>query len=116
MIESLIISLVLTIILESFLAILVNIKDRESLSTLIWINCLTNPIVVYLTNMSRLIINNTYITNLILIFLEIIVVFVEGYLFKKNLKNLKINSYIFSIYLNGLSFLIGVLLSYILNI
>ena len=96
MIESLIISLVLTIILESFLAILVNIKDRES--TLIWINCLTNPIVVYLTNMSRLIINNTYITNLILIFLEIIVVFVEGYLFKKNLKDLKINSYIFSLY------------------
>ena len=114
MIESLIISLVLTIILESFLAILVNIIDRES--TLIWINCLTNPIVVYLTNMSRLIINNTYITNLILIFLEIIVVFVEGYLFKKNLKDLKINSYIFSLYLNGLSFLIGVLLSYILNI
>ena len=114
MIESLIISLVLTIILESFLAILVNIQDRAS--TLVWINCLTTPILVYLPNMSRSIIYTTYLTTLIIIFLEIIVVFVEGYLFKKNLKDLKINSYIFSLYLNGLSFLIGVLLSYILNI
>lgn len=115
MIGSLCISLLLTIILELLFTIIKNIRDKESISTIIWINCLTNPIVVYLTNMS-LLINNTFITNLILLFLEIIVVFVEGYLFKKHLKEIKINSYIFSLYLNGLSFSFGLLLSYIFKI
>lgn len=115
MIGSLCISLLLTIILELLFTILKKIKDKESLSTIIWINCLTNPIVVYLTNMS-LLINNNFITNLVLMFFEIIVVFVEGYLLKKHLKEIKINSYIFSLYLNGLSFSSGLLLSCILKI
>lgn len=115
MIGSLCISLLLTIIIELLLAVLIKIRDKESLSTIIWVNCLTNPIVVYLTNISQLI-NNDFITILILILIEIIVVFVEGYLFKKHLKGLKINSYVFSLYLNGLSFSFGIILSYILKI
>ena len=115
MVASLSISLILTVIIELVFTILKNIKDGDSLFTIIWINCLTNPIVVYLTNIS-LLLNNTLITNLILLFMEIIVVFAEGYLFKKNLKEMKINSYIFSLYLNGISFSLGILLSYILKI
>ena len=115
MIESLSVSLILTVIIELILAILKKIKDKDSLSTILLINCLTNPIVVYLTNIS-LLLNNDVITNFILVFLEIIVVFVEGYLLKKNLKEMKFNSYIFSLYLNGLSFSLGILLNHIIKI
>lgn len=114
MIGSLSISLFLTIIIELLLALLIRVKNKDNLSTIIWVNCLTNPIVVFLTNIS-LFLNNILITNLILYLLEIIVVPVEGYLFRKNLKEMKINAYTFSLYLNVLSFSCGLLINYILK-
>lgn len=113
MFESMFLSLILTIILELLLAILIKIKNKESLLTIIWVNCLKNPIVVYITNISLLTTNNIVLTNTVLAFLEIAVVFVEGYLFKKYLKRIKISPYMFSLYLNGLSFSLGLLLSHI---
>ena len=112
MFGSLCISLVLTIIIETLLALIVKIKDKYNLSVILWGNCFTNPIVVYLTNISFNL-NNDYITNTILIILEILVVFVEGYLFKKFMKDYDKNKYLLSLYLYVFSFLIGIVITYI---
>ena len=114
MFVNLLISLVLTVIFESILAILAKIKDKYNLYQMFLINCLTNPIVVYLANLS-LLINNFVITNILVIILEIVVIIVEGYLIKKNLKDIQINSYKLSVYLNVISFFIGLIISYIVN-
>ncbi len=113
MIGSLCISLFLTIVIESLLSIFIIIKNGENLFTIIWINFLTNPIVVYLTNLSRLL-NNITISNIVLLILELFVIILEGYLLKKYLKDVKINSYILSIYLNFFSFSFGIILKCIL--
>lgn len=114
MVGSLVISLLLTVVLETILALLINVRDKEDLSEIFWINCFTNPIIVYFTNIT-LLYTNDLISHCILVILEIINVFVEGYLLKNHLKKTKINPYIFSLYLNGFSFVIGIILGYILE-
>ena len=106
MIESLIISLILTLIIELTLALLVNIRDEDNIFTVIFASVVTNPIVVFTVNMINLL-NNYVLTRVVVYILEILVVFAEGYIFKKYMKNLKMNPYLFALYLNGFSFFIG---------
>ena len=58
---------------------------------------------------------NLIARNIVLAILEIVVIFAEGYLFKKFLKYLKIKPYIYSLYLNVLSFGIGLIISLIVK-
>lgn len=113
MIESMCISLTLTIIVELALARIKKVKNRDDQYSVILVNCLTNPIVVCLTNMSRAL-DNVFVTNSVLLFLEIAAVCVEGHLFKRWLKTIRMNPYLFSLYLNGCSFSFGLLLSLLL--
>lgn len=115
MIESLIISLVLTVVIEVVLSLCIGLGNEDNIETVIWINCITNPVVVVITNLTFMISQNLMIKNSVLIILEIIVIFVEGFLFKKNLKNFKIKPYIYSIYLNVLSFSIGLIIGLVLK-
>ena len=46
MFESLVISLALTLIIETLLATIVKVRDEENLTTVMWVNVLTNPVVV----------------------------------------------------------------------
>ena len=111
MLYSLCVSLILTNIVEIVLAIIKKVRDEESISMIIAINCLTNPVVVFLANMCMKM--NNGIRTIVILILEILVVIVEGYWFKNNLKKNKMNAYIFSMYLNIFSFFIGILLSFI---
>ena len=106
MIESLIVSLILTLIIEVTLALIIKVRDEEDVFTVIFASVVTNPIVVFSVNMINLL-DNYVLTRSIIYILEILVVFVEGYIFKKYMKSLKINPYLFALYLNGLSFFIG---------
>ena len=115
MIESLIISLVLTIMIEVTLSLLLGLRGENNIETVIWINCITNPVVVVITNLIYMLSQNLIVRNIVLAILEIVVIFVEGFLFKKFLKNLKIKPYIFSIYINGLSFSFGLIISLIIK-
>ena len=115
MFESLVISLFLTLMIEISLALIVKIRDEENLTTVLWVNVLTNPVVVFTANMTSIILDNYFITRAVIYFLEIMVVIVEGYLFKKYLKDLKMNPYLFALYLNGISFLTGEVINLILT-
>ena len=109
MFASLCISLISTLIIETVLAVLAKIRDKESLSAIAWVNCLTNPVVVYLTNIA-LFYGNETISTVVLLILEVIVVPVEGFPFKRRIKKENLKPYLLSLYLNVSSFLIGVVI------
>ena len=104
--------LVLTILIETVLAILLKVRDKKDLLNIILANSLTNPLVV----VSSLYFNLFYGMvgrNISLIFLEISVVFVEGIIYEKFLKYRKVNPLLLAVILNGTSFLTGEILNYI---
>ena len=115
MIESLVISLILTIVIEVTISILLGLRGEENIETIIWVNCLTNPVVVGITNLTYMLYRNLAIRNIVLAILEISVIFVEGFWFKKFLKDVKFNPYIFSLCLNVSSFGIGLLINWIIK-
>ena len=112
MIFSIIISLLLTLIIEVTITVLS--KEKENIKEIIIINCITNPIVVCVTNFFYYRYSNELITKSVLYFLEITVIFVEGFLFNRYTKKMKHNPYKFSLLLNGASFFIGEVINYIL--
>ena len=113
MIKSLIVSLFLTIIIELSISIIIGIRDMEDMKTVIWSNIFTNPIVVYSANCIRLL-NNSLIYKITLILLEVIVVIVEFYIFKKFLKFNRKSPIFISCINNVVSFLLGTVISKIL--
>ena len=115
MTESLLISLILTVSIEVTLSLLSGLRGEDNIETVIWVNCLTNPVVVGITNSVYILSQNFIARNIVLAILEIVVIFVEGFLFKKHINNLKIKPYLFSAYLNGLSFGIGLIINFIIR-
>ena len=114
MIKSLITSLILTIFIELLISLLIGIRKRNDIITIIAVNTLTNPIVVFIAN----VLNNFRIPLLywgIIIVMELIVVFVEGKVFKKILTLKKISAYKLSFINNSISFTIGVIIVFLLN-
>ena len=115
MLESLIISLVLTVFIEVTVALLLGIRGEKNIETIIWINCITNPVVVGTTNLTYMLSNNMMIRNMVLAILEVAVVFVEGFLIKKYLDNPKCKPYLYAFVLNATSFGLGVIFSFIMK-
>lgn len=113
MILSLIISLLLTILIELSISTFLGIKTRNDIRIVILVNICTNPIVVYIANILKLL-NNNLLYILTVILLEIIVVFVEFRLYNKYLKNYKKSKFILSLVNNISSYMIGILLNIIL--
>lgn len=113
MIPSLIISLVLTIIIELSISLILGIKTYNDIRTIILVNICTNPIVVYIANIINLL-NNNWIYILVVIILEMIVVIVEFKLYNKYLKDYSKSKFIFSLVNNISSYMIGVLINNIL--
>ncbi len=113
MILSLIISLLLTILIELSISTFLGIKTRNDIRIVILVNICTNPIVVYIANILKLL-NNNLLYILTVIVLEIIVVFVEFRLYNKSLKNYKKSKFILSLVNNISSYIIGILINIIL--
>ena len=82
MIESLIISLILTLLIELTISYILGIRKNEDIQVVIWANILTNPIVVFTANCISLI-NNNVIYNIVVMILEISAVITEAIIFKK---------------------------------
>ena len=98
-----------TIIIECGIAFILGYRKKDLLNVLL-VNCLTNPIVssvpVYFNYHYGL-----KSRNIVLLILEILTLFVEGFIYVKVLKRRKINGFLLSLILNLSSYLIGLLIS-----
>ena len=103
--------LILTIVIEVLIAFIIGYRKKDLLNILL-VNVLTNPIVssvpVYF-NVKYGILGR----NICLLVLELIVLFIEGFIYKKYLSNKKINSYILSLILNFSSYFVGVIINFV---
>lgn len=98
--------LLLTIIIETTIALILGVKNKKDILTVILVNVLTNPIVVSIPVFMYVFYGyNAEIISLII--LEIITVFLEGYIYYKYLVYKKINVFILSLILNFMSYVIG---------
>ena len=98
--------LILTIIIETIVALIIGIRNKRDIINVILVNILTNPLVVTLPFLAYQVINkNVYKPTLYV--LEILVLFVEGFIYHKVLIFKRINPYIISLLLNVTSYIIG---------
>jgi len=109
LLTSLVISLVLTILLEEIFAVTVGIRDKRDLILIGLVNVVTNPFVVLVYYLAVL---YTSISLLLIILLEIIAVFVEALYFKNYGKTFR-HPFLFSLSANLFSYGIGKIISII---
>lgn len=112
MLKNLIISLISTIIIELAISIIIGVRKRNDIITIITVNTLTNPIVVFIANIVYTL-ENTLLYWMIVTTMEIIVVFIEGKIYNKILKFKKISGLELSFINNVVSFGTGLIISII---
>ena len=115
MIKSLLISLILTIIIELIVAILLKIRSQKDIMLVILVNICTNPVVVYIVNLS-LLLQSKILHISILAILEIFAFLVEGRLYKNYLENKTIKPYKLSLCTNLTSFSFGIFLNIVMGV
>lgn len=107
-ISSLIKSFVLTFIIEYIIIKLIFVKKKVLVPVLL-VNMLTNPFVVYIYNIMSF--YSFKYKDIVLVFLELLVVLIEGYVYKCLLEiNLK-KALMISFISNVVAYLTGILLS-----
>jgi len=109
MINSMIVSLLLTLIIEIIISYILGIRCKNDFIIIICVNIITNPIVVFTANCVRLL-NNKLIYDIVVLILEIVAFFVEGFLFKEYLNYKEKKPFLISLFNNGISFLLGVVI------
>lgn len=101
-----------TIVIELIMSLLLGIRSKKDILNVILVNIMTNPLIVsiimYITY------NRIFNTTISIIILEILVVLIEGFTYKKVLTFDKINPYVLSLILNISSYFIGGLLNNII--
>ena len=105
--------LFITVLIESFIGFCIGIRNKKDFINIILVNCITNPIVVTVPlffNVEYGIVER----RISLYILEMITLFVEGYIYKKTLKFKKVNPFIISIIMNASSYLIGEIINKII--
>ena len=103
-IEAMIISLVLTLLIEELFVLLVGIRRKEDLLLVLLVNVLTNPIVVFLYQAA-----NYYLKmdmRIVTVFLEATAILVEAGYYAKYSRNIR-HPLMLSIGANVISFGIG---------
>ena len=102
--------LAVTLVVEILFALILGLRKKDLLNVLL-VNILTNPLMNCIHPLILFEYGKT--AQLIcFIILEIVVVLVEGFIYKKYLNYSKINSYILSLILNIASCGLGLLLNY----
>lgn len=102
--------LALTIVIELIISLLLGVRDKKDILNIILVNVITNPVVV----MSQVLLYLRFgykIEIIGVIVLEVLVVIVEGLIYRKVLNYKRINPLLLALILNALSFLIGVLIN-----
>ena len=105
--------LLITIILEVLSALILKIKNKKDLLNIILVNLITNPIF----SISIFLINFFYGVKayyISLIFFELLIVLIEGYMYKKVRLTTKINYFLLSFILNCISYFGGLLIQKVL--
>lgn len=113
MIISLIVSLLLTIIIEISISFIIGIREKEDLKIVFWTNVLTNPVVVYIANCVK-VLNNDVIYNIVVFILEVSVIIIEFCVLKKILNYKKKSPLLISSMNNIVSFSLGIIISKII--
>ena len=108
-INYMLICLIITIVVELLVALLLKVKNKKDLVNVLLVNILTNPLLVSIDNAISVKFG-IKIAYIVLVVLEILVVIVEGYIYKKYLNYKKINPYILSLILNICSYLSGLII------
>ena len=103
-------SLILTVIIEVVIGIILGIRNKKDIINIALVNIITNPI-VNITTISLNIYVSLHARNVSLYVLEVLVLFIEGFIYKKVLEYKKINYFLISLILNASSFGIGILLN-----
>jgi len=106
MIKSLIISLILTLLIENALAAIIGVRESKDFALISLANVVTNPILVHTLNVIHFIFKRTIRWHLILP-LETVMVVAEALFYKNRLTYKKINPFLFSIILNTVSYFGG---------
>lgn len=104
--------LLITIVVECGVALILGYRKRDLLNVFL-VNVLTNP----LLNSIVIYINVYYglkYRNIALYVFEVLVVFIEGFIYYKYLDKRKINGYLLSLILNVSSYVIGLIINYII--
>ena len=115
MIKSLIISLFLAISIELFSSIVIGVRNRNDILTIVAVNSLTNPIVVFIANILNSCVGSLLYWAIIIV-IEIIVIFAEGKIYNKILTFRKVTSLKLSIINNVVSFGIGIIINLCIDI
>ena len=93
------ICLVITIVVECLLTYILKIKKKEDVLIVLFVNILTNPLLVSITFSIGVFYGITY-KNIVTLVLELLAFFIEGFIYQKVLINKKINPYLLSLILN----------------
>lgn len=99
-----------TILIELIVALILKVRDKKDILNIILVNTMTNPLLVSLT--VYITYNRIFNRTLSVIVLELLVVLIEGFTYKKVLKYKKINPFILSLILNVSSYFIGEIINY----
>lgn len=111
MLVSLLISLLLTIILEVNTSYVIGVRSKNDIMVVMLVNVCTNPVVVYIANLVKMLDNKTIYWGCVAI-MEYTVIIVEWRLFRKYLQNKEINCLCLSLANNIVSFGIGLVINY----
>ena len=98
--------LIVTILIELFVAIIIGIRNKKDILNIILVNIITNPLVSSISVLCYYKYGIIY-RNISLILLEIFTVVFEGFIFSKFLDYKKINGLVLAIILNTCSYFIG---------
>ncbi len=117
-------NLVLAVVIELSLAYALGVRGKRNFGVMLNVNCITNPIIVTLAFLMIQALGNGFLTRLLELPLEAIVVFVEGVVYARGLRSteaddsgkrevLPMNPFWLSLILNAVSYGVGVLLDVI---
>lgn len=106
LVKNMIFCLTATILIECIVAILLKIRSKKDFLNIILANIMTNPLVVSIPVYFN-ILYGIHLRNVSYYILEIYAVITEAIIYKKFLKYNRINPFIISIILNGISFVLG---------
>ena len=102
-----------TIVIEVIVSLFLKVRKGKDIANIILVNILTNPLVVtipFYMNISY----GLFSRNVTLLIMEVLVVLVEGLIYKKYISYKKTNPYLLSLIINFSSYVIGNLINYII--
>lgn len=110
MIRTLLVCLGFTLIAEMAVLVLLGVRDRQDLQVIGCANMITNPIVVYVTELVGIFYPVYFWLSVAV--LEVLAVLTEGFIYKKYLRFDKVSPWALSIVANVVSFELGFVISY----